>query len=210
MTHPYLSGLQNDPEDGTMEPSTNRGGTALTAHPRITRSSSSVTTSQDTPQGFAPDSAYSTWSADQREASDRMETYFNGQRQTTLALADAARGHDFRGCNDDGLARLAIVYGRELEDVRSGYLSGGKRREQLNEARLRDIAAEQDFRAALRECWLADERGTHCYTGFSGRGGLLAVRDHAAMPPSYDLAVKLDHLNHMRGEPTVLAWDDAA
>lgn len=169
-----------------------------------------MTTTQDTSQGFASDSAYATWTQGERDAADRMERESNMRQGAVLALADEARGHDVRGMTDDSLRRLARVYTREIEDVRSGDLPGGKRREKLNEARLSDIAAEQGIRAALRECWLADERGTHSYTAFVGRGGLLAVRDHGAPAASYDLAIRLDHLNHMHGRPTVLEWEKAA
>lgn len=168
-----------------------------------------MATTTETP-GFSPDSAYASWSQEERESSDRMEAYFQGQRRTILAQAEANAGHPISYRPDESLRRLAKTWRRELEDVQCGDRNGGKRREALLKARLRDIEAEQDVRAALRESWLASEDGTHSYTGFMGRGGLAAVRDHGATPPSYPLAEQLDYLNHMRGLPTVLEWEKAA
>jgi hypothetical protein len=156
--------------------------------------------------GFAPESAYASWTKAQRAAADRVEAASNIQRRGILAQADAAAGHPLMGQPDDSLRWLAKKYSRDLEDVESGDLAGGDKRARLLRAQLHDIAVTQEYRAALAESWLADEDGTHSYTAFQARGGLRAVLDNSAPAPSYDLAIFLDHEHFLRGLPTVMEW----
>lgn len=164
------------------------------------------------PQGFSPDSPYATWGAEERDASDRMEADYNAQARARLALLAADRGHPIYmpvDCPDSMLSNLLKRWRRNLEDVEDGSLGGGKRRARMLRARITDIEVEQGRRSALAESWRATEDGTQCYSAFQGRGGLAAVLDHGATPPSYDLAVTLDWERHQHGLSTVLAWDEA-
>jgi hypothetical protein len=138
-----------------------------------------------------------------------MEADYNSQARARLALLAAERGHPFTATTDitDGmLRRLLKEYRRDLEDVEDGSLHGGEPRARLLRAQVADIEREQERRAVLAECWRASEGGTHCYSAFQGRGGLLAVVDHDARPPSYELAVLLDWEKFKRGECHVLVW----
>jgi hypothetical protein len=74
------------------------------------------------------------------------------------------------------------------------------------DARLRDTEREQEFRAALAHSWRASETGTHCYSEFQARGGLAAVLNNKAQPPSYDLAILLDWEHCQHGLAHVLNW----
>lgn len=151
---------------------------------------------------------YSTFSAEEIAISDRMEDDYNRQHAATRALADEKAGHTVRGMTDGSLARLRVVYTRQIEDIDAGQVTGGKRRRRLVEVKLTDIGREQEFRAALAESWLAREDGTHCYTSFQGRGGLAAVMLGEAVAPSYDLAVLLDWEHWKRGLVHVLDWSE--
>lgn len=162
--------------------------------------------------GFAPDSAYATWTAEQREISDRMEADYNMEASARLGLIAGDRGHPITAttdCPDGMLRRLVKQYRRNLEDVDDGSLHGGRSRARMLRAQIADIEREQERRAVLAECWQASETGTHSYSDFQGRGGLLAVVDHGARPPSYELAVLLDWEHWKLGLEHVLAWDDA-
>jgi len=124
---------------------------------------------------------------------------------TGLARRSAAEAHPIGLARDDSLRRLAKAYRRDLEDIADGDLHPG--RKAVIAARLRDIEREQDFRATLRECWLAAEDGTHSYTAFDARGGLEAVLNHGASAPSYQLAMRLDQERQARGLTHVFEWD---
>jgi len=164
-----------------------------------------MTATATQPTGCAPDSVYASWSRAERAASDRIEAERNQQDRTALARRDAAEGHPISLAPDDSLRRLAKAYRRDLEDIADGDLHPG--RKAVITARLRDIEREQDFRATLRECWLAAEDGTHSYTAFHARGGLEAVLDHGAPAPSYQLAMRLDQERQARGLTHVFEWD---
>jgi len=156
--------------------------------------------------GYAPDSVYAEWTPAQRAAADRIERDYNARRSSILALAEEQSGHTVRGLSDDQLPRAATTTRRALEDIESGARAGSTARARLLRARLRDIEAEQVFRRALAETWHATEFGTHSYTAFEARGGLAAVVEHGAPPPSYDLAVLLDRERFERGLSCVLDW----
>ncbi|MGH2761410.1 MAG: hypothetical protein ACRDLD_02330 [Thermoleophilaceae bacterium] len=156
------------------------------------------------PCGFAPDSVYATWSAGQREAAGRMEARFNSQRHTQLALADEALGHPVTGYADDMLRRAVKRLRRDLEDIADGDLPAAKG--SFVRAKLNDVQIEVDRREALAERWAASEEGTHSYSAFRGRGGLLAVREDRATAPSYPLAQLLDWEAWKRGGEFVLNW----
>jgi len=157
---------------------------------------------------YTPDCAYATWTRTMRRASDRMEADYNDNARVVLARRDETQGHTVHGQPDDSLRRLATIFRRELEDIAEGALPRARR--PLAEARLRDVERESEFRRALAESWLAAESGTHCYSAFDARGGLEAVLNHGAPPPSYSLAVTLDWELMRRGEVHVLAWGEAA
>lgn len=157
--------------------------------------------------GYAPGSVYSAWTSEQQAAAGRIEVEVNHRRRARLALGFSDAGHPIRGLTDAGLRRLAKHHRRDIEDIVSGDLVGGSRRRRLAAVELRDVEREQEFRAVLAECWLAREDGTHSYTMFHARGGLLAVLDHGAPPPSYELAVMLDRDMWRHGQPCVLAWE---
>jgi hypothetical protein len=161
--------------------------------------------------GFAPDSIYAEWSADEREASDRMEAVYNHERHLEAHERFGPHTkHWLRFQPDGSLRRAATRIAREIEDIQAGDLPDTKgRRLRLAQARLRDVNAERDFRQALAETWQASERGTHSITGYHARGGLGAVLHHGATQPSYALAVLLDYTNSLRDEPTVLDWSSA-
>jgi hypothetical protein len=154
----------------------------------------------------APDSVYATHTAGWRAAADRIEAEFNSQRNGERARLEAAQGHPIRFAPDASLRRLATRYRRDLEDVEAGDLAGGGERAQMLEARLHDIEREQAVRAALANSWRAREDGTHSYSAFQGRGGLRAVLEDGATPPSYQLAAELDWEHWKRGLPCVLTW----
>lgn len=168
---------------------------------------------------FAPDSVYAEWTLEQREISDRMEADYNRQANAHLALVAAERGHPITvttDCPDSMLRSLSKTYWRELEDLSDLQLAEStaanrsrKRvtRERALQIRIADIEREQYRRSVLAECWQAREDGTHCYSDFAARGGLLAVIDHGARPPSYELAVLLDWEQWKLGEYCVLAWE---
>lgn len=153
---------------------------------------------------FAPDSVYATWSAGQRAAADRMEAQFNSRRSTVIETRAQALAHPVPSWPDDILRRTAKRLRRSLEDIADGDESEGKR--PLVMAQLRDVEAEQERRAALTEYWAASGDGTHCYSAFQGRGGVLAVREDRAVPPSYDLAHLLDWEAWRRGAECALDW----
>ena len=157
---------------------------------------------------FAPDSVYATRTAGWRAAADRMEAEFNSQRNGERARLAAAQGHPIRFAPDSSLRRLATRYQRDLEDVEAGDLAGGGERARMLKAQLRDIEREQAVRAALAHSWRAREGGTHCRSAFQGRGGLRAVLEDHASPPSYQLAAQLDWEHWKRGLPCVLAWSE--
>jgi hypothetical protein len=163
-------------------------------------------------KGFAPDSVYAEYSAEEREIVDRQEDESNHRHATTLALRDEKEHFTVRGMTDDGLRRLLKTYRRELEDVEDGDLADSKtgHRARILKAKIKDIQREQDWRAALAESWMATWEGTHSVTGYAARGGLDAVVNHGATPPSYDLAARLDWRNWKHGLPHVLAWKDEA
>lgn len=160
--------------------------------------------------GYAPDSVYAEYNAEEREIFDRQESEADSRIATMLAVRDEHRGHTVRGCTDDGLRGLLKTYRRELEDVEDGDLPDSRtgHRARVLKAKIADIEGEQNWRAAFAESWLATERGTHSVTGYAARGGLKAVLDHGAIPPSYDLAAKLDWRNWKEGRPHVLAWKE--
>jgi len=165
------------------------------------------------PQGFAPDSVYAEYSADERGAADRMEVEANDRRAHLLALKAEKENHSVHGLPDSSLRRLAKEYHRELEDLADGDLGDDSktgRRTKLAEAKLADVEAEQAFRAVLSESWGAAEDGTHSYTSYMARGGLPATIHHGAPAPSYDLAQKLDFEHFKLGRPHVLAWRETA
>ena len=158
-------------------------------------------------RGYGPDSVYAGWSDEERAAADRAEDDDN--RQTRCQLAELVHSQYVRVAGDDSLRDLATLYRRELEDVASGRLVGGDQRARVVRARLSEVERAQECRAALASAWLAAADGTHCYTAFAARGGLDAVRNHAAPPPSYHLATMLDRRNALRELPHVLAWAPA-
>ncbi|HUB99618.1 MAG TPA: hypothetical protein VMS11_07335 [Solirubrobacterales bacterium] len=162
--------------------------------------------------GYAPDSVYAECTTDEQEISDRIEREANLRHATMLAVRDERRHHTVRGCTDDGLRHLLKTYRRELEDVEDGDLPDSKtgHRARVLKAKIADIEGEQEWRAALAETWQAAGNGTHSITGYLARGGLAAVIDHGAPPPSYDLASRLDWRNWKEGRPHVLAWKEAA
>jgi hypothetical protein len=186
---------------------------------------------QPTTSKFSPDSVYATHPPEWVEAADRMEADYNARRSAILSTADLMRRSDpvkqpkntgplwiagptVRTYTDEMLSRARKRYRRELEDIAEGDhnlpatgRSGVKARVRFLGVVLLDVEREQEFRAALAESWLAAEGGTHCYTSFQGRGGLAAVADHGATPPSYDLAVLLDRENFRRGLPHALDWE---
>jgi len=168
----------------------------------------SALTAEPTVTGFAPDSIYAEWSVGEREASDRMEAVYNHERHLEAHERFGPHTkHWLRFQPDDSLRRSAVRLVREIEDIEAGDLPDAKgKRLRLAQARLRDVNAEREFRQVLAETWQASEQGTHSITGYHARGGLGAVLHHKATPPSYALAVMLDHLNSLRGEPTVLDW----
>ncbi len=159
--------------------------------------------------GFAPDSVYAELSAEERAISDRLEDEHNHRWATTLELRSQNEGFSIKGLRDDALRRLAKQYRRQIEDIDDGDLNDSKTgyRRRMVAAKLADIEAEQEFRAALAESWLAADHGTHSYTGYAGRGGLKAVVENGAEPPSYWLAAKLDRRNFDQGEPSVFEWE---
>jgi len=160
--------------------------------------------------GFAPDSVYAEWSEAERAAADRIEEESNDRRAGLLALRDANEHHSVHGLPDESLRHLAKAYRRELEDIEDGDLVDDSKkgaRTRLVRAKIADIEAEQDYRAALAESWCASEDGTHSFTGFMARGHLTGVIHHGATPPSYDLARKLDERNFRLGLPHVLEWE---
>jgi hypothetical protein len=157
---------------------------------------------------FAPDSVYATYTAEWRAAADHMEAEFNGQRNVERARLAAGQGHPIRCASDASLRRLATRCRRDLEDVGTGDLAGAAERAQMLEAQLHDVECEQAARAALAESWRAREDGTHSYSAFQGRGGLRAVLEDGAAPPSYELAALLDWEHWTLGRPCVLAWRD--
>lgn len=158
--------------------------------------------------GFAPDSVWAEYTAEEREISERMEAEYNDRRAGVLAVRDANEHHSVRGCTDDGLRRLLKERRRELEDIEDGDLSDSSTgyRSRMVKAKIADIEGEQGWRSILAECWRAAENGTHSYTAFMARGGLLAVIDHGATPPSYELAGLLDWEHFERGKVHVLDW----
>jgi hypothetical protein len=165
------------------------------------------------PQGFAPDSVYAEYTAEEREISDRMEVESNDHRAWVLAVKAERENHSVHGAPDASLRHLAKLYRRELEDLADGDLlddSKTGRRTKLAEAKLADVEAEQAFRAVLAESWGAAEDGTHSYTSYMARGGLPAAVHHGATAPSYDLAQKLDLEHFKLGRPHVLAWEESA
>jgi protocatechuate 3,4-dioxygenase beta subunit len=158
--------------------------------------------------GFAPESVHAELTDEQREISARMEREFNSRESTRFAREDEHAYHPVHRGTDDMLRKSAKRIRRQLEDIAEGELHDtktGSRRRML-EAQLHDIEVEQEIRAALRETWQADEKGTHSYTDFKGRGGLAAVIDHGATPPSYHLAKLLDWEHFERGLAHVLDW----
>ena len=172
--------------------------------------------------GFAPDSIYAEWSAEEREASDRMEAVYNHERDLevhgplAVSLTEAPPPSHFaknplRFTPDDSLRRLAKGYVREIEDIEIGDLPDDAKGRRFRAAttRLDDIECEQEFRQVLAETWQASENGTHSITCFHARGGLEAVVHHGATPPSYPLAVLLDYTNFLRDEPTVFDWPES-
>ena len=161
------------------------------------------------PVGFAPDSPYASWTKKFREASDRMEAVYNHERHLeALDRFGPHTKHWLRFTPDDSLRSAAKRHRRAIEDIEAGDLTDDAkgRRLRLTRARLHDVECEQEFRQTLTETWQAREDGTHSITGYHGRGGLDAVINHGATPPSYPLAVLLDRLNSLRGEPTVFDW----
>jgi len=162
-------------------------------------------TATATQPGYAPDSVYASWDEEERASADRMERVKNNRERHILALRDANDGHPVTGGDDEMLRRLAKKYRRDLEDIAAGDLNPG--RKAVISARLRDIEREQELRATLRECWLADENGTHCRSTFEARGGLAAVIDHGAPGPTYELAMFLDQERQARGLTHVFEWD---
>lgn len=162
------------------------------------------------PAGFAPDSIYAEWTTEEREASDRMEAVYNHERHLeALDRFGPHTKHWLRFTPDDSLRSAAKRHRREIEDIEDGTLADDAkgRRLRLTRARLHDVECEQEFRQTLAETWQAREDGTHSITGYHARGGLDAVLNHGATPPSYPLAILLDYTNSLRGEPTVFEWE---
>jgi hypothetical protein len=160
---------------------------------------------------FAPDSVYATYTPKQVAICDRMEAEFNSQQRTQRARNDEHAYHPVHRGTDDSLRRSAKRIRRQLEDIADGELNDNKSgsRRRMLEAQLRDIETEQEVREALAETWQAAERGTECYTAFKGRGGLEAVVNHGATPPSYELAKLMDWEHFKTGRVYVLAWEES-
>lgn len=169
-------------------------------------------------KGYAADSVYASYTKREREASDRMETVYNHERGLevhTITGTGREKGSHFgrnplRFMSNDSLRSLAKAYAREVEDIEDGDLRDDAKgsRLRLAQARLRDVERESEFRIALAETWQASEKGTHSISAFEARGGLKAVVEDGATPPSYALAVLLDYSNFRHGEPTVLEWPE--
>lgn len=167
--------------------------------------------------GYSPSSYYAECSEEEREICERIEAVHNHERHLeTLERFGPHTEHWLRFKDDDSVRREAKRLTRQIEDIEDGDLPnpsgrGGRKnihnRLSFLQARLRAVEAEQQFRQTLRDTWQASERGTHSMTGYHARGGLAAVLEHGAPPPSYPLAVLLDHANWLRGEPSVLQWD---
>jgi hypothetical protein len=156
--------------------------------------------------GFSADSAYATWCAGERDASDRMEALYNHDRR--CVIADTA-GHPITTQPDGLLRSLAKTYRRRLEDHEDGSHVLAKGHLRVVRVKLRDVEREQTYRAALAESWLAAEGGTHCYSAFQARGGLGAVLHDGAIPPTYELARLLDLAHWKQGFLHVLDWGKA-
>lgn len=168
-------------------------------------------------KGYAADSVYASYTRREREASDRMEAVYNHERSLEVyAITGSGRreGSPFsqnplRFMDGDSLRRLAKTYAREVEDIEAGDLNDAKgRRLKLTKARLHDVEHEREFRSVLAETWQASDEGTHSISAFEARGGLKAVVEDGATPPSCALAVLLDYRNFRHGEPTVLEWPE--
>jgi len=172
-----------------------------------------ATAQPETAAGFAPDSVYAEYSTEEREIADHMEVESNDHRAWVLALGAEKENHSVHGLPDASLRHLAKAYRRELEDLADGDLQDDSktgRRTKFAEVKLRDVEAEQEFRRVLAESWGAAEDGTHSYTSYMARGGLLAATHHGAIACSYDLAEKLDYEHFKLGRPHVLAWEGTA
>lgn len=160
-------------------------------------------------QSFTADSVYAEYTADQLAVCDRMEADYNRDRCAIRAMTDENAGHTVSRMPDDMLVSLAKSYRRHIEDIDDGSRNAAKGERKGTEIQLRDIAREQEYRAALAESWLATFWGTHDYTAYAGRGGLAAVAHHDAPRISYELARLLDLRNWRDGEPHVIDWDAA-
>ena len=162
--------------------------------------------------GYAPDSVHAELSDEERAISERLEDEHNHRHATILELRSQNEGFSIKGLRDDALRRLAKQHRRQIEDIDDGDLDDSKTgyRRRMVAAKLADIEAEQEYRAALAESWLAADHGTHSFTGFASRGALTAVAEFDAIPPSYWLAALLDRRNFELGEPSVFEWETAA
>lgn len=163
-------------------------------------------TRQERPAGFAPDSPYARLNTIERTTLEAAECEHNMRAAAVAILAGQTRGGTVRRMSD---RMLTILHRRASHKIESALKEGDARRARLLRARQRDLACEMAMRHALAEAWLAVEDGTCSYVAFQARGGLAAVAEHGATPPSYQLAILLDFEAHRRGLSCTLAWGDA-
>lgn len=109
---------------------------------------------------------------------------------------------------DDGYQRLAREYRRMIEDHELGDPIAMPIA--IVKSRLARVEQVIETRAALAECWHAEDFGTRSTADFE-----IDVTTGVRTPltekgPSYGLACLFDYERHLRGESTVLAWREEA